>query len=471
MDRLKQHFKDNKIFELISKLSEEINISAYVVGGYVRDILLQRKSKDIDIVVVGDGVGFAKEFAKKIKRTSKLSVFKNFGTANIQFDNYEIEFVGARKESYRNNSRKPIVNKGTLNDDLNRRDFTINTLAVNLNKNSFGELIDKFNGVNDLKNKIIKTPLEPNVTFSDDPLRMLRAIRFASQLNFEITPETFESIKNNSERISIISEERISEELNKILLSTKPSKGFYLLDKANLLNIFFPELIELKGTETVENKSHKDNFSHTLQVLDNVAESSDNLWLRWTALLHDIGKPRTKKFVKGIGWTFYSHDIVGSKMVTGIFRRFRLPMNEKMRFVKKLVWLHLRPAFLTNDDVTDSAIRRLIVDAGNDIDNLLILCKADVTSKNQAKVKMFQKRFEILAEKIAEVEEKDKLRNWKNPITGDIIMKTLNIKPSKEIGIIKERIKEAILEGNIRNDYDEAFALLQEIGKERMEEK
>lgn len=471
MDRLKQHFKDNKIFELISKLSEEINISAYVVGGYVRDILLQRKSKDIDIVVVGDGVGFAKEFAKKIKRTSKLSVFKNFGTANIQFDNYEIEFVGARKESYRNNSRKPIVNKGTLNDDLNRRDFTINTLAVNLNKNSFGELIDKFNGVNDLKNKIIKTPLEPNVTFSDDPLRMLRAIRFASQLNFEITPETFESIKNNSERISIISEERISEELNKILLSTKPSIGFYLLDKANLLNIFFPELIELKGTETVENKSHKDNFSHTLQVLDNVAESSDNLWLRWTALLHDIGKPRTKKFVKGIGWTFYSHDIVGSKMVTGIFRRFRLPMNEKMRFVKKLVWLHLRPAFLTNDDVTDSAIRRLIVDAGNDIDNLLILCKADVTSKNQAKVKMFQKRFEILAEKIAEVEEKDKLRNWKNPITGDIIMKTLNIKPSKEIGIIKERIKEAILEGNIKNDYDEAFALLQEIGKERMEEK
>jgi poly(A) polymerase len=461
-----EKLKRNNYFKLITEIASEKNIEAYLVGGYVRDLFLNRNSKDVDVVIVGDGTAFAEAFAKKADRKSKLSIFKTYGTANVRFTHYEFEFVGARKESYQRTSRNPEVEIGSLIDDLSRRDFTINALALSMNEERFGQMVDLFNGTIDLQDKVIRTPLEPHQTFSDDPLRMMRAIRFASQLGFSLYPETFEGIKKNNKRIEIITQERITDELNKIMLSPKPSVGLELLHQSGLLNIIFPELLDLKGTETVDNKSHKDNFYHTLKVLDNVAQVSNNLWLRWTALLHDIGKPVTKRFDQGIGWTFHAHDVIGARMVPKLFRRFKLPLGDKMKYVQKLVALHLRPVSLTKDDVTDSAIRRLIVDAGNDIDDLLSLCKADVTSKNQARVKLFLSRFDKVKDKIKLVTEKDKLRNWKNPITGDVIMNYFDIRPSKVIGDIKEVVKEAILEGEIKNDFDEAFELMKKIGNE-----
>jgi poly(A) polymerase len=461
-----EKLKRNNYFKLITEIASEKNIEAYLVGGYVRDLFLNRNSKDVDVVIVGDGTAFAEAFAKKADRKSKLSIFKTYGTANVRFTHYEFEFVGARKESYQRTSRNPEVESGSLIDDLSRRDFTINALALSMNEERFGQMVDLFNGTIDLQDKVIRTPLEPHQTFSDDPLRMMRAIRFASQLGFSLYPETFEGIKKNNKRIEIITQERITDELNKIMLSPKPSVGLELLHQSGLLNIIFPELLDLKGTETVDNKSHKDNFYHTLKVLDNVAQVSNNLWLRWTALLHDIGKPVTKRFDQDIGWTFHAHDVIGARMVPKLFRRFKLPLGDKMKYVQKLVALHLRPVSLTKDDVTDSAIRRLIVDAGNDIDDLLSLCKADVTSKNQARVKLFLSRFDKVKDKIKLVTEKDKLRNWKNPITGDVIMNYFDIRPSKVIGDIKEVVKEAILEGEIKNDFDEAFELMKKIGNE-----
>ena len=461
-----EKLKRNNYFKLITEIASEKNVEAYLVGGYVRDLFLNRNSKDVDVVIVGDGTAFAEAFAKKADRKSKLSIFKTYGTANVRFTHYEFEFVGARKESYQKTSRNPEVESGSLIDDLSRRDFTINALAISMNEERFGQLVDLFNGKDDLENKTIRTPLEPHQTFSDDPLRMMRAIRFASQLGFNLFPETFEGIKRNNKRIEIITQERITDELNKIMLSPKPSVGLELLHQSGLLKIIFPELLDLKGTETVDNKSHKDNFYHTLKVLDNVAQVSNNLWLRWTALLHDIGKPVTKRFDPDIGWTFHAHDVIGARMVPKLFRRFKLPLGDKMKYVQKLVALHLRPVSLTKDDVTDSAIRRLVVDAGNDIDDLLSLCKADVTSKNQARVKLFLSRFDKVKEKIKLVTEKDKLRNWKNPITGDVIMNYFDIRPSKVIGDIKEVVKEAILEGEIKNDFDEAFELMEKIGEE-----
>jgi poly(A) polymerase len=459
--------KKTGIISIISDIASETGQRIYVVGGFVRDCILQRPSKDIDFVVVGDGIAFASDVKNALPGKAKLSIFKNFGTANIRYNEFEIEFVGARKESYSRNSRNPEVQPGTLLDDLSRRDFTINAMAVSLNKEDFGQFIDIFDGIGDLEKKRIRTPLEPTYTFSDDPLRMMRAIRFASQLGFGLTPDTFDAIVLNKQRLDIISKERIADELNKILLSPKPSVGFILLFKSGLLNRLLPEVEDLIGTETVDNKSHKDNFFHSLQVLDNLAEHSGNLWLRWTALLHDIGKPVTKKFDPKIGWTFYTHDIIGARMVTEIFKRLRLPLHENLRYVRKLISLHLRPVSLTHSDVTDSAIRRLIVDAGDDIDDLLLLCKADVTSKNQEKVNTFIRRFNEVNEKIRIVEEKDKLRNWKNPVTGELIMEVFAMKPGKEIGVIKDAVKEAIMDGIIHNDFDEAYQLMLKIGEER----
>ncbi len=447
----------NSLFDLVAELAEETGLEVYVVGGYIRDIILSRISKDIDFVVIGNAMVLAERITESLGREAKLTVFPNFGTANIRFREHEYEFVGARKESYRKDSRKPEVSPGTLDDDLSRRDFTINALAVSLNKSNYGMLIDRFNGVHDISKEIIRTPLDPDTTFSDDPLRMMRAIRFASQLYFEIDDITFRSIIKNADRLSIISMERISDELNKILMSGRPSVGLKLLDEAGILNMILPEVVELKGTESVDNKTHKDNFNHTLQVVDNVADLSENLWLRWTALLHDIGKPVTKNFDPVIGWTFHTHDYAGAKMVSSIFNRLRLPLNEKMKYVKKLVMLHLRPVSLTKDEVTDSAVRRLIVDAGDDIDDLLMLCKADITSKNQVRAATFKQRFDAVKKKIRDVEEKDALRNWKNPITGEIIMEALQIPPGKEIGILKDAVKEAIMDGIIKNDFDEAY--------------
>ncbi|MFC2114281.1 CCA tRNA nucleotidyltransferase [Bacteroidota bacterium] len=467
LKHIRKQLTENGLFQLVAKIAQDRGDEVYLVGGYVRDQFLDRQSKDIDFVVVGDGIGFANQIANELGKKCDLTIFKNFGTANIRYKQYEVEFVGARKESYSRDSRNPLVSAGTLREDLMRRDFTINALAISLNTSDFGELIDLFDGLGDLDRKVIQTPLDPDKTFSDDPLRMLRAIRFASQLNFIINEDTFNSIKLNRDRISIISQERITDELNKIIKSPLPSRGFYLLHDCGLLDIIFPELLELKGAETVENISHKDNFSHTLKVLDNIAGISDNLWLRWVAILHDIGKPITKKFDEKAGWTFHGHEAVGSKMVVQIFKRMKLPMNEKMRYVRKLVYLHLRPVALTKDEVTDSAIRRLIVDAGEDINDLLALCKADVTSKNPVKVKTFLNRFDNVKRKIEEVTEKDELRNWKNPITGEIIMKELKIRPSKEVGLIKEIIKEAILEGDIHNNYKEAYQYMLKVAKER----
>jgi len=455
---------ENNIFKIISKVADDLNKQVYVIGGFVRDNILKRNSKDIDIVVVGNGIEFATKLKDSLKGDCNLSVFKNFGTALINFKNLEIEIVGARKESYRKDSRKPIVENGTLEDDQNRRDFTINAMAISLNEKTFGNFIDPFNGKNDIKNKIIRTPLNPEITFSDDPLRMMRAIRFATQLNFNIEKETFIALKKTKERIKIISKERIIDELNKILLSKKPSIGFKLLDKSGLLEIIFPEISKLKGVETVYGKSHKDNFLHTIKVIDNIAEVTDDLWLRWAALLHDIAKPETKRYTKQ-GWTFHGHDSIGARKIPNIFRKMKLPLNNKMKFVQKLVNLHLRPIVLSKEIITDSAIRRLIFEAGNDIDSLMMLCEADITSKNEKKTKLYLSNFKLVRKKIKEVEEKDAVRNFQPPISGELIIKTFNLKPSKTIGAIKNSIKEAILDGKIKNNYDEAYKFMLEEGK------
>lgn len=458
------NFLKNKIFSVISEEAAKSGVRAFVIGGFVRDCFLERESKDVDIVVEGSGIDLAEKVAKRLK--VKVSVFKSFGTAMLKSGDTEVEFVGARKESYRSDSRKPIVEDGTIEEDQLRRDFTINALAFSLQKEDFGNLSDPFNGVKDLQNGLIRTPLEPDTTYSDDPLRMIRAIRFASQLSFTIVPESIASIKRNRERLKILSIERISDELNKILLSPKPSVGFYLLDETGLLDLILPQLGKLKGAEFVEGKGHKENFSHTLQVLDNLATKSDNLWLRWSALLHDIAKPATKNYEPGTGWTFHGHEFIGGKMVPKIFQQLKMPLNEKMKYVQKMVQLHLRPIALVQEVVTDSAVRRLLFDAGNDIEDLMMLCEADITSKNDKLVKKHRKNFAMVREKLVEVEAKDAVRNFLNPISGEYIMEVYGIGPCREIGEMKEYIKNAILDGVIGNNFDEARILMENKGSE-----
>lgn len=456
---LKKYLSDN-IFSLVSEAADETGVEAYVIGGYVRDIFLSRFSKDIDIVTVGSGIALAEAVAEKWGRGVHLSVFKNFGTAQLKKGDSEIEFVGARKESYRRDSRKPIVEEGTLEDDQNRRDFTINAMALCLNKDRFGELIDPFNGLIDLANKIIRTPQDPDITFSDDPLRMMRAVRFATQLDFIICPETFEALSRNKERISIISKERIVDELNKIVASPIPSIGFILLDKCGLLSLIFPELSALKGIDVKNGRGHKDNFYHTLKVLDNVAKMSDNLWLRWAAIFHDIAKPQTKRWDNAVGWTFHNHNFIGEKMVPRIFKRMKLPLNEKMKYVQKLVSLHMRPIVLAEEEITDSAVRRLLFDAGDDIDDLMLLCEADITSKNKEKIKRFSNNFQLVRQKLKEIEEKDRIRNFQPPVSGEEIMDVFGLSPSKEVGLIKTAIKDALLDGVIPNEHDAAYRFM-----------
>lgn len=460
-----QVLEKNAVFEVIHQCAVELNQETYVVGGFVRDLLLKRPSKDIDIVSVGSGIELAGRVAKKLGKKDSLAVFKSFGTAMIKEGDFEIEFVGARKESYRTDTRKPIVENGTLEDDQKRRDFTINAMAISLNENNFGELIDPFEGTKDLKRKMIRTPLEPEITFSDDPLRMMRGIRFASQLGFDIAPESFEAIIKQSQRVKIVSQERISDEINKIILSPKPSYGFKLLFHAGILPIVFPEMVALQGTETIKGQSHKDNFYHTLQVLDNVGEMSDNLWLRWAAILHDIAKPATKRFDEKVGFTFHGHEDKGARMVPTIFRNLKLPLNEKMKYVQKLVRLHLRPIALVKETVTDSAIRRLLFEAGDDIEDLMKLCRADITSKNDVKVKKYLRNFDFVERKMLEVEEKDHVRNFQPQVGGEEIMKAFDLQPGRIVGNIKEALKEAVMEGKVKNNYKDLYQYMLELGK------
>ncbi|MDD4374440.1 MAG: HD domain-containing protein [Bacteroidales bacterium] len=453
------------VFGIISEVANTLDLQVFVVGGYVRDALLGRPSKDIDIVVVGDGLKLAAAVAKAIGKNTEAKFYGQFGTAMIRHKGLEIEFVGARKESYKLYSRKPEVRPGTLSDDLNRRDFTVNALAVSLNKKSFGELADPFDGRHDLENQLLRTPLDADITYSDDPLRMMRAVRFATQLNFIIDPDSFEAIKRNKNRLKIVSPERITDELNKIMLSKKPSVGFKLLFDSGLLQVFFPQLANLQGVEVVNGKGHKDNFYHTLEVLDNLAHKSDDLWLRWAALLHDIAKPATKRFETKQGWTFHGHEFRGAKMVPGIFKQLKLPLGEKMKFVQKMVLLHLRPIVLAQEIVTDSAVRRLLFDAGDDIDALMLLCDADITSKNEYKVKKYRENFQLVRRKLQEIEAKDKIRNWQPPVNGQIIMDVFGLKPGREVGIIKLAIREAVLDGLIGNNYEEAYAFMKTIAE------
>lgn len=456
---IQKHFS-GEIFDVITETADQMKLECYAIGGYVRDIFLFRQSKDIDIVTVGQGIDLAQAVANKLGKKAKLSVFKNFGTAQIKYKDIEVEFVGARKESYERGSRKPFVEDGTLEDDQNRRDFTINALAVCLNKDRYGKLLDPFGGLKDMEECCIKTPLEPNITFSDDPLRMMRAIRFSSQLGFDIESETFDAISANKERIEIVSKERIIDELNKIVSSPRPSVGFLLLDKTGLLELIFPELVALKGAETKDGVGHKDNFYHTLAVLDNIARKTDNLWLRWAAILHDIAKPATKRWDPRLGWTFHNHNFIGEKMIPGIFRRMKLPLNEKMKYVQKLVGLHMRPVTLVEEVVTDSAVRRLLFEAGDDIDDLMTLCEADITSKNPEKVRRFLKNFQLVRQKMKDIEEKDHVRNFQPPIDGQQIMEIFNLPQGATVGRLKTSIKDAILDGVIPNEYDAAYEYL-----------